>query len=607
MKLLLPALLMWIAAGTFVDIAVAESTHPVSVVEADIYVGRSKLTMRLKCFAEDLELLQGVEPYEETGKYDNQELKDGTQDHAKYLAEKIVIMDAAGVPIEGKVTEVIGFEIPAEGISAGQLMNYSMGYVIEYTYDEPPEFITVSQQMVAEGALLPSELKILMKQAGSDTPYVHMMKPGLPETFQFDWEKAPLKSDASQEDWDNWFEEQREKNLGIESYSSVYSFIYITRREVRQEILIPIASLGTFMEIEGADDGFLSIEEQDALKPKIEAMFSTGNPVRLGRKPVKPTFDRIDFYGLDLRDFAMQSSRRKVSMASGRVGVIMSYPCEGSPEDVSISWDLFNDIVRSVDVIVFALDDVRRTQFSKFLENNTFEWSSENLAPLEPVDPVPAHFDLPAWSSFPWLSVVLWAAALVALVTGWLRKTQGQYYVIAGGITMVGVLLIPFVNFDLYAPGARTPEVETARADEIFQVLHRNLFRSFEFTKEGDVYDALSQSVDGKLLDDLYLQLNDSLKMQEQGGAVSVIEQVDLIEGNRRENRNYFSSVEPGFVYRCKWDLVGTIEHWGHIHQRTNHYDATFDVQAIDDEWKITAMKLEDSPQGVVRTRVRKF
>ena len=29
--------------------------HPVSVVEADIYVNRFKTTMRLKCFAEDLE------------------------------------------------------------------------------------------------------------------------------------------------------------------------------------------------------------------------------------------------------------------------------------------------------------------------------------------------------------------------------------------------------------------------------------------------------------------------------------------------------------------------------------------------------------------------
>ena len=117
----------------------------------------------------------------------------------------------------------------------------------------------------------------------------------------------------------------------------------------------------------------------------------------------------------------------------------------------------------------------------------------------------------------------------------------------------------------------------------------------------------MAKSVDGRLLHDLYLQLNDSLRIQEQGGAVSQIESVDLIEGMRTAEQESFSATEPGFVYRCKWNLVGTIEHWGHIHERTNRYDATFDVQAVDGHWKVTAMNLEDTPQGVVKTRVRKF
>ncbi|MDB4357719.1 hypothetical protein N9Z11_03515, partial [Mariniblastus sp.] len=51
------------------------TAHPVSVVEADIYVNRAQTTMRLKCFAEDLELLQGVEALE-NGFYDSDELLD---------------------------------------------------------------------------------------------------------------------------------------------------------------------------------------------------------------------------------------------------------------------------------------------------------------------------------------------------------------------------------------------------------------------------------------------------------------------------------------------------------------------------------------------------
>ena len=588
----------------------ASENHPLSIVEADILVGRKKLTMRLKCFAEDLELLQGVEPYEETGKYDNTEIEEGTQDHAKYLLEKIVIIDAAGETLKGRVTDVRGFDIPPEGIPAGQLMNYTIGYILEFSYDEAPEFITMEQNMVADGQLLPTELKYIIKQAGTDIAYGgaggKILKPATPETFQFDWENVPDDPEDTVA-WEKWADEQREKNLGIESYGSVYSFLYITRREVRQEVLIPIASLSTFIDIESKDKRFLEIDEQDALKSKIEALFSQANPVTIGDQTVDPKFERIDFYGLDLRDFAMQSARRKVSMANGRVGVIMSYHSDGAPQDVSVTWDMFNSVVRSVDTIVFELDKVKRTQFSKFLPDNTYTWSNVEPEYLDPIETVPAHFDLPVFRSVPWLSLLLLVGAVYAFLTGLLKHSREQRYMIAGGLTAAALMLLPVVSMDIYAPGARKAKIESEKANDVFAVLHNNLFRAFEFSDEGQIYDGLAQSVDGKLLRDLYLQLNDSLRIKEQGGAVANITAVNLLNGDLKNNEKYFSTVEPGFVYRCQWDLVGTIEHWGHIHERTNHYDATFDVQSIENEWKITSMKLEEAPHGVVKTRVRKF
>lgn len=608
--LLLVVLLVVVYAGLLpasLDAAVVEN-HPLSIVEADIYVAKKKLIMRLKCFAEDLELLQGVEPYED-GKYDNTELEEGTEDHAKYLLEKIIILDASGEQMEGKVTEIKGFEIPEGGIDSGQLMNYSIGYVFEYTYETAPDFITVEQQMVAEGALLPSELKVQVKQAGSDVPFpVKIIKPALPETYPFDWDSLPPGEEDSNEDWEAWFDEQREKNLGIESYGSVYSFVYITRREVRQEVLIPIASLATFIDIESKDGRFLEIEEQDALKAKIRALFYNANPVAINKqKDVLPKFDRIDFYGLDLRDFAIKAERRKISMANGRVGVIIRYPCESSPANVSVTWDMFNSVVRSVDAIVFALDDVKRTQFSKFLDNNTFSWLNEQVDNEDPIRAVPADFDLPVWDNFPWLSVLLLLGAFYSFITGRLDDTREKRYITAGVLTAAALIFVPFAKVDLYAPWSRRLNIEETKADDIFVVLHANLFRAFDFSDESSIYDGLAKSVDGELLDELYLQLNDSLRIEEQGGAVANITSVDFLSGDLSGRENYFSSVEPGFVYRCKWNLVGTIEHWGHIHERTNAYDATFNVQAIDNEWKITSMKLEDVPQGIVKTRVRKF
>ena len=89
----------------------------------------------------------------------------------------------------------------------------------------------------------------------------------------------------------------------------------------------------------------------------------------------------------------------------------------------------------------------------------------------------------------------------------------------------------------------------------------------------------------------------------EQGGAVSKIEEVQILNGQQQAAL----FVENGFKYRCKWNIVGTIEHWGHIHERTNQYDAMFEVKVVDSAWKVVAMDVLDQPQGIVKTRLRKF
>ena len=47
-----------------------------------------------------------------------------------------------------------------------------------------------------------------------------------------------------------------------------------------------------------------------------------------------------------------------------------------------------------------------------------------------------------------------------------------------------------------------------------------------------------------------------------------------------------------GFTADCRWNVTGSVGHWGHIHQRRNQYNALITVRAIDGAWKITVMKL---------------
>lgn len=588
--------------------------HPVSIVEANVYVDQARTAIRLTCFAEDLELLQGIEP-NETGFYDSDEIREATQDHAEYLAEKIIVRDKDGVQLPAKVTNITGVEIPGAGIKSGTLMEYTMAFELEIEYDGAPEFLTLEQQMVAEGALLPSELKVIVKQSGAENSYRKMMKPGIPETFRFDWDNPPLSPEASKEEWDNWFDSQEEQALGIVSYGSVYSFVYITDREVRHEVLIPLATLASMMEFDLEDASFMSVEEQVVAAKKIEAFFSVGNPVTIDGVTVKPLFDRVSFYGLDLRDFAQQPESRRVSMASGRVGVIMNYPAKTPPQTVTVEWSTFSDLIRSVDAVVFAYNQVQAAQFSTFLESNVYRWQaaeSKTLPEIVDVDLEDPRYFAPAASfGLPVVTLVCLVAALVMVPLAWTSRfrssTGSAWKPLAIGCVLAGVGLmspgVAVLQLPMPFQRAGTIRINPPTADRVFDQLHTNLFRAFDYSQDQDVYDALAVSVDGPLLRKLFLQINNSLRIQQQGGAVANIEQVQRLSGQFQQS----DFVENGFRYRSQWNIVGTIEHWGHIHERTNQYDAQFDVQIVNGDWKLTSMEILDQPQGVVKTRLRRF
>ena len=52
--------------------------------------------------------------------------------------------------------------------------------------------------------------------------------------------------------------------------------------------------------------------------------------------------------------------------------------------------------------------------------------------------------------------------------------------------------------------------------------------------------------------------------------------------------------IQGGFARYCRWTVAGTVEHWGHIHERTNQYEAVFAVEPVDNAWKVTNIELLD-------------
>jgi len=147
----------------------------------------------------------------------------------------------------------------------------------------------------------------------------------------------------------------------------------------------------------------------------------------------------------------------------------------------------------------------------------------------------------------------------------------------------VYVLPLPFGDEGL-------PDEQQALA--VFEPLHANIYRAFDYTTESDVYDALARSVDGEFLASLYDQIYRGLVMAEHGGAVSRVTAVRPIETSIESIGTLPPDDLPGFTVDALWQVDGVVHHWGHSHTRINEYRARYTVRAIADGWRIAGSQV---------------
>lgn len=579
------------------------AAHPISITEVQMFVTRSKAILRVQMFAEDLILFQGLEPNDQD-RLIPEDLKRGLEDHKAFLLEKISLRDANGELYKGQITDMKPFEIPADGIAATDMMQHTATYEIEVPFAMPPEFLTIQQDITDANSIVPSEMSLNIHQAGTGLNFTERLLPGGSTTVRFDW-KQELAEDASDEEWDSWFEKQREATLGITSYSSVYSFIYIEPVEMRHEILIPLATLATILPIKHQDPAFVEIGEQDAIREQIRNWLKDQNPVSINGTRIIPEFTRIDFYSLNLSDFAAQAAAQKVSMASGRVGIIMTYKTpDDAIRDVSQSWSTFYSTMTKVPAVVIAYpNSMSKFEFSRFntAEDNTLTWKCKPEDLPKQISSVDAVFSPKPKMRIPWGII---AMIIAYLVTAKKRTTTAR--VLRSVAIVAAVALSPKLTIEIDHPWKSPEELSADQAKDVFTKLHSGLYRSLDFGTEDRIYDALAKTVDGDLLEDLYLQLRQSLELRDQGGAIARIRSVEYDAGSAVARKDSFVPW-PGFQYKSTWTVSGTVEHWGHVHERQNQFDAVFTIEPREGHWKITRMDVAGQTQKSARTTLRKF
>jgi hypothetical protein len=135
----------------------------------------------------------------------------------------------------------------------------------------------------------------------------------------------------------------------------------------------------------------------------------------------------------------------------------------------------------------------------------------------------------------------------------------------------------------------------------ITEAMLKNVYRAFDYQEDEQVYDALARSVSGNFLENLYLQIKKGLIIQEQGGARSHVREVRWESAASVPS----GSTDAVFELNIRWQVTGTVEHWGHIHTREHAYDALIQIVAEGGQWKIGGMDVTSEEQLKSSTGLR--
>jgi hypothetical protein len=392
-------------------------------------------------------------------------------------------------------------------------------------------------------------------------------------------------------DWeDPWYSKFENKALKRWQQSEMMIFLYIEPFEIRHETLVRVKDMAAWMDLGLRGGDYIEVDEFEPLKKRIGEFLLQHSKVQIDGQSLRPILDRTSFvkYTMTRTFFIDQPERMPLNTAM--MGVIVTYLTKEIPQQVTVDWDLFSEKIQKVPTN--AVDPAGPFPSYVTPEDNLFTWTNYLKTYQMPtvaevtVDDALSHVKLPRASI---LCLVLMLP--VGLYIRKQHRNSGKIRLVLGMIVVLiagSILLYPIMKVSVARPTILAPQMSEEKAVAVLESLLKNVYRSFDFRLEEDVYDRLATSVSGDLLSDIYLQNRRSLVVIQAGGAQAKVEEVKIqdVEISPLKDRPL------GLLFHARWTALGTVGHWGHIHTRENQYDANITVEPVDAAWKITDLEL---------------
>jgi hypothetical protein len=536
---------------------------------AEYYVDEGRIRLELEIGLGDLEGFRNLVPdelYEKLG-HAPRPLAERQLD---FFTHDLVVRADAGDPLLGRIEEIGSRErIVRDAISGEPLPPQGEGaevvvYVrIVYPLEGRPSTLTF-QGPALQPAPSVGYVAYHRGIAVNDFRYLTPV-----QTLELDW-------------GDPWYSAFQRKALRRTYFAPVSGFIYVEPYEVRKEIVARPLDLQRWVDLGLEGRATIPVEIQADVLRRAAAFLRERQKVVIDGREIAPELARINFLERTLRTSRVIDPPRELDVYSAILGAIFVYPTDGLPDRVSMDWELFDERIQrvpgaSVDqagpLPVFLEPDFAVLEWQNFLKNPV-------LPTLVEIRGAPTALE----RLLGWLRWVVVAASIGLVVWLLAAARRGDLRRATAGSAAVAVVALGLGAIWVGSAAVLSNE----RGGEVVGGLLHNIYRAFDYRDEERIYDTLERSVSGDLLERIYLETRKGLELASQGGARAKVKDVELVEISTRAGEG------GAFVARATWNVHGSVGHWGHVHKRSNRYQAELEIAPEAGRWKLVGLEFLD-------------
>ncbi|KUJ71722.1 hypothetical protein [Ruegeria profundi] len=379
--------------------------------------------------------------------------------------------------------------------------------------------------------------------------------------------------------WDSRFSAE---SLNRKAQDGTSTFLYIEPREVRHETLIRLRELAPWIGETTEVGQTLSPQPSALIVNQAAAFLASRNPVSIDGKLVQPSNATAKLLELTSQGFQVVEPGKEVSVNNAFIGAILSFPSADLPDQVTVTWDMFDEKISRVATIS---NDVAGPFFGAVTPADPqFHWQNHLL-----------QYERASVTQIP-VEQQTWQNPAFALISGMISAASLGFFLLCkekvakriSCVTMIAATsaTVAFSGYLPDLPWKKSVPPELQVAEDILRSMVENLSTATLEVSPAARKSELAQIVTEASLGDIASEVERGLAIRTPGGSLATVTNISDLKLERIN-----PTLKPGgFSTLAKWTAKAQGGHWGHAHMRAVTFRVLAEVIPESGHWKLDGL-----------------